>query len=221
MGKFIEKFCLRHQFYMMAGVASAPILTMLFLGFYLFDSQIGTADAMQILALFAVFAIVVIAGFAHYLGVFNGKRAEIVVGAMGSMAKGDLTKKIAIAGKDEYAWMCWEYSCARKGFKEMIENVVANAAQLAQAAEELSTITVQSSEGVSRQHNETQQVATAMNEMSATVSEVAKNAANASSARHRRQMIAQKRAVRLLTQRYRQLTTWHLKLSALRRLLKT
>ena len=184
MGKFIEKFCITHQFYMVAGIASAGIVSMLLLGFYLFDSQIGTAGAMTAMTTFAVIAIVVIAGFAHYLGVFNGKRAEVVVGAMSKMAKGDLTKKIDIRGKDEYAWMCWEYTCSRKGFKEMIENVIANSAQLASAAEELSTITVQSSEGVSRQQNETQQVATAMNEMSATVHEVAKNAAKAATAAH-------------------------------------
>jgi len=184
MGKFIEKFCVKHQFYMVAGIASAGIISMLLLGYYLFDSQIGTAGAMTAMTAFAVIAIVVIAGFAHYLGVFNGERAEVVVGAMNKMAQGDLTKKIDIRGKDEYAWMCWEYTCSRKGFKEMIENVIANSAQLASAAEELSTITVQSSEGVSRQQNETQQVATAMNEMSATVHEVAKNAAKAATAAH-------------------------------------
>jgi len=198
---------------MVAGFASATILAMFYLVNYLFDSQIGTTDAMQIIALFAIFAIFVITGFAHYLGVFNGKRAEIVVGAMSKMAKGDLTEEINIGGQDEYGWMSWEYSCARKGFKEMIENVIANASQLAAAAEELSTITVQSSKGVSKQQNETQQVATAMNEMSATVSEVAKNAANAAAAAQDADDRAKERAVMLLTLRYRQLTTWHLKLS--------
>ncbi len=182
MGTFIEKFRLRYQFYMIAGVASVTTLTMLTLMFFLYKNQTGMATAMQILTAFSVFTIAIIMGFAHYLGVFNGQRAELVVGAMASMAKGDLTRKIDIQGKDEYAWMGWEYTCARKGFKEMIEHVIADATRLTTAAETLSAVTASSHNGLMRQQGEIEQVATAMNGMSATVTDVSKNAANAASA---------------------------------------
>ncbi|EGH48272.1 histidine kinase, HAMP region: chemotaxis sensory transducer, partial [Pseudomonas syringae pv. pisi str. 1704B] len=54
--------------------------------------------------------------------------------------------------------------------------------QIASAAEELSAVTEQTSAGVNSQKVETDQVATAMHEMSATVAEVARNAEQASQA---------------------------------------
>ena len=122
---------------------------------------------------------IILLAVGDYLGRFNGKRAETIVTALNAMAEGDLTKKIDIQGRDEYAWMCWEYSCARKGFKEVVDTVISSATQLATAAEELSAITTQSSQGVATQQGEIQKIATAMEEMSATVREVANHAANA------------------------------------------
>ena len=127
-------------------------------------------------------SVVVLFLLAHVIGKINGKRAETITLGLQAMAKGDLTYKMNIAGKDEYAWMCWEYSQSRKGFAKLINQILGSTGQLAAAAEELSTITEQSNSGVVRQQSETQQVATAMNEMSATVTEVAQNAANAATA---------------------------------------
>ncbi len=181
MGKLIEKLNLRRQFYVVAGVAVMWNIAV-FGVLYMSGGISGDSSLLYTELAIIAAAIVSICGLAHFLGIFNANRATTIVEAMGSMAKGDLTKKISLSGKDEFAWMCWEYTCARKGFTEVVQSIKGNAAQLAAAAEELSTITEQSSEGVVRQQSETQQVATAMNEMSATVQEVAKNAANAATA---------------------------------------
>ena len=181
MNKLIEKLNIKRQMYLLATVAIlGNVLSMMVVDFLGFS---GTVEKILFLELaMAICVLCVVGGLAHYLGVFNARRAETIVMAMGAMAKGDMTKKISISGKDEFAWMCWEYTCARKGFTEVVQSIKANASQLAAAAEELSTITEQSSQGVVRQQSETQQVATAMNEMSATVQEVANNAANAANA---------------------------------------
>ena len=63
--------------------------------------------------------------------------------------------------------------------KELGEEVIS---QFASAAEELSAVTEQTSAGVNSQKIETDQVATAMHEMTATVQEVARNAEQASQA---------------------------------------
>ncbi|MCZ3003842.1 methyl-accepting chemotaxis protein, partial [Acinetobacter baumannii] len=55
-----------------------------------------------------------------------------------------------------------------------------NARQIASAAEELSAVTEQTRAGVSNQRDETEQVATAMNQMLATAQEVARHAEQAS-----------------------------------------
>jgi len=182
MDKFIENFCVKHQFYMVAAVSCVTILSLIALSYFMLSGAISSTQAVEIMAAAAVTSIMLISGFAHYLGMFNAKRAELVVGAMNKMAQGNLTQNIEINGKDEYAWMGWEYTCARKAFKEMIEKIIANATQLATAAEQLSSVTEQSNAGVMRQQGEIEQVATAMNEMSATVSEVSKNASNAATA---------------------------------------
>jgi methyl-accepting chemotaxis protein len=182
MNKFIEKFCVKHQFYMVAAVSSVTIILMIAILYIMVGDTIRNTNALEAMLITALVSIGLVTGFSHYLGMFNGKRAELVVGAMNKMAQGNLTQDIKIAGKDEYAWMGWEYTCARKAFKEMIENIISNASQLASAADQLSSVTEQSNAGVMRQQSEISQVATAMNEMSATVTEVSKNASNAATA---------------------------------------
>ncbi|WP_425327167.1 methyl-accepting chemotaxis protein [Pseudomonas viridiflava] len=66
--------------------------------------------------------------------------------------------------------------------RELIGGIRDSVVQIASAAEELSAVTEQTSAGVNSQKVETDQVATAMHEMSATVAEVARNAEQASEA---------------------------------------
>lgn len=104
--------------------------------------------------------------------------------AMNDIAEGegDLTRRIAVNGKDEIA----ELSMAFNRFVEKIHSTVSQVANptslLATSAEEMSSITRETQQMANRQHLETEQVATAMNEMAATVQEVAHNATDAADA---------------------------------------
>jgi methyl-accepting chemotaxis protein len=175
MEKLVTNFNIRKQFYLFTAVVCVGLVILqcavYFAELNLMGSMIGTA----VLAGLTL-------GFSHYLGKINGKRAELIVNGLHAFSQGDLTHKVSITGKDEFAWMCWEYSQGRKGFMALVKDILGNAGQLAAAAEELSAITEQSNAGVMRQQGEIGQVATAMNEMSATVSEVSKNAGNAATA---------------------------------------
>ncbi|MEM7027128.1 MAG: methyl-accepting chemotaxis protein [Pseudomonadota bacterium] len=175
MEKLISRFNIKQQFYLFAGIGSVWLVALhISTAIYKFPMLfVIVSDVMSIAVLFLL---------AHVIGKVNGKRAEMITMGLQDMAKGDLTHKMRMEGKDEYAWMCWEYSQCRKGFSELINQILGSTGQLAAAAEELSAITEQSNSGVVRQQTETQQVATAMNEMSATVTEVAQNAANAATA---------------------------------------
>ena len=64
----------------------------------------------------------------------------------------------------------------------MVIQVSGSTTQLAAAAEEMSVITNETNQGVQKQQSETEMVATAMNEMTATVQEVARHATEASQA---------------------------------------
>ncbi len=175
MEKWITNFSIRKQLYIFTVFVCVGLIVVQSTIYYgelgLYEIA-GVCFAMMLASL----------GLAHYMGKINGKRAEMIVAGLHAMSQGDLTHKIRIEGKDEFAWMCWEYSQGRKGFITLVKEITGSSGQLAAAAEELSAITEQSNNGIMRQQGEIEQVATAMNEMSATVTEVSKNAANAATA---------------------------------------
>jgi methyl-accepting chemotaxis protein len=175
MEKLITNFNIRKQFYLFTVFVSIGLILLECTVYFGEFGIVGGIIGSSILAL-ATF------GISHYLGKLNGKRAELIVNGLHALSEGDLTHKVSISGKDEFAWMCWEYSQGRKGFMALVKEILGSAGQLAAAAEELSAITEQSNAGVMRQQGEIGQVATAMNEMSATVAEVSKNAASAATA---------------------------------------
>ncbi|HKJ10197.1 MAG TPA: methyl-accepting chemotaxis protein [Gammaproteobacteria bacterium] len=92
---------------------------------------------------------------------------------------GDLTRELDDSGKDEIAALAGAFNGFVRKLRNLVTSGQASATQLAAAAEQLSTIAVQSREGIQNQHAETDSVATAVNEMAATVQEVARNTADA------------------------------------------
>ena len=98
------------------------------------------------------------------------------------LADGDLTVQVDERSEDEFGHISVAFNrmCAR--FKQSLGAVSASTAQLAAAAEELSAVSEQTSQGIGQQQSGTDQVATAMHEMTATVQEVARNTATAADA---------------------------------------
>ncbi|MGA8136569.1 MULTISPECIES: methyl-accepting chemotaxis protein [Pseudomonas] len=104
------------------------------------------------------------------------------VEAAEAIAGGNLTKAIAIEGKDEPARLLGALSKMQGNLRKTIEQISGSATQLASAAEELSAVTEESSRGLQQQNNEIEQAATAVNEMTSAVEEVARNAVSTSEA---------------------------------------
>lgn len=98
------------------------------------------------------------------------------------VAQGDLSHRIEITGKDEVAALLSALETMQINLKATIAEIGSAADQLASASEELNMVTEQSSQGLTRQNDEIQQAATAVNEMTAAVEEVARNATGASEA---------------------------------------
>ncbi len=98
------------------------------------------------------------------------------------IADGDLTQNLNVTRRDELGVL--QQGIQRMGttLRDLIGHIRDGVTQIASAAEELSAVTEQTSAGVNSQKIETDQVATAMHEMSATVQEVARNAEDASQA---------------------------------------
>ncbi len=174
MRGLIEKLALSHQMYLVAALGAGGGC----LGLVVVVN--GGAPALGA----GVVAVSMAGAFAtaFLFGRRSGQRAETVVQALHAMAEGDLTRRARLQGRDEFAWMAWEYSCARKKVAEIIGGAVHGASQLAVAARQLDVVTSQSKDATRRQSDELEQIAAAMQQMASTVEDVAGHAHHAAEA---------------------------------------
>ena len=115
------------------------------------------------------------------------------------LADGDLVHRVAYRGRDELGKIASSFNTMADHVQETLKELSKAVEQLAAAAEQTAAVSRQTSDGIHRQHLETDQVATAMHEMSATVQDVASNAASAahaaekadSEAEHGQQVVSQ------------------------------
>ena len=98
------------------------------------------------------------------------------------IAAGDLTQDLPQNRRDEPGQLMAAMQSMSVSLRTLVGRIGGGVSQIAAAAEQLSAITAQTSEGVQTQKQETEQTATAMHEMAATVQEVAHNAEQASMA---------------------------------------
>lgn len=99
-----------------------------------------------------------------------------------AVAAGDLSQEHPTTRRDELGQLQQAIEGMRGGLRELVGGIGNGVTQIASASQQLSTVTEQTSAGVNSQKIETDQVATAMHEMTATVQEVARNAEQASQA---------------------------------------
>ncbi|CAM3064785.1 methyl-accepting chemotaxis protein [Pseudomonas plecoglossicida] len=96
------------------------------------------------------------------------------------IAQGDLRSDLTASGNDELTDLMHSVIAMQSSLRDTIRHIGSSAIQLAAAAEEMHSVTEESSNGLQRQNDEIEQAATAVNEMTAAVEEVARNAASAS-----------------------------------------
>jgi methyl-accepting chemotaxis protein len=96
------------------------------------------------------------------------------------IAQGDLTQHIQAHTQDETGQLLVALSNMQGSLKDTLQEIAHASHQLASAAEQLSSVTEESTQGLNRQNDEIQQAATAVNEMTAAVEEVARNAVSTS-----------------------------------------
>ena len=99
-----------------------------------------------------------------------------------SVASGDLRRPIEIEGKDEPARLLMALKTMQGSLRETVQRIADSSNQLASAAEELNVVTEDSTRGLHQQNDEIEQAATAVNEMTTAVDEVASNAVATSEA---------------------------------------
>nr|WP_236193963.1 methyl-accepting chemotaxis protein [Pseudomonas glycinae] len=95
------------------------------------------------------------------------------------IAAGDLSATIEVSRRDEIGQLMLAMQQMGAGLSTIVSGLQAGIEQLASSAQSLSAVTEQTNLEVSSQKEETEQVATAMNQMTATVHDVARNAEEA------------------------------------------
>ncbi|RON65588.1 methyl-accepting chemotaxis protein [Pseudomonas fluorescens] len=104
------------------------------------------------------------------------------VSAAESVAQGDLTRPIETQGNDEVSRLLKALATMQQNLRETLQGISGSATQLATAADELNAVTLDSTQGLQQQNNEIEQAARAVNQMTAAVEEVARNAMSTSDA---------------------------------------
>jgi methyl-accepting chemotaxis protein len=178
----LENYSLRQRMYIVAGLG---VLGQLLLGgfvLYLESGAIETSQQILYIILFVAVVSTINMYLAHVIGRFGEMRANVLVGGIQNIKKGDLTQKVSIAGKSDFSWMAFELDSARKNVANLVHTLIGGVAQMESATQNMSSISKQTVDGVLTQQTETGQVAAAMNEMAASVQEVARTAATTAEA---------------------------------------
>ncbi|MBD8257915.1 HAMP domain-containing protein [Pseudomonas fluorescens] len=105
-----------------------------------------------------------------------------VIAVAQQIASGDLSGRMEISRRDEIGQLMQAMQQMSNSLSQMVSGLQAGIEQLASSAHSLSSVTEQTTAEVSNQKDETEQVATAMNQMTATVHDVARNAEQAAQA---------------------------------------
>ncbi|BBL73570.1 methyl-accepting chemotaxis protein [Methylomagnum ishizawai] len=174
-----ESLSLARQMYLNTAIGIVGIVAMAMVDVY-HPNDDGTNSS--IIIGIAVATSLLMLSLATFLGNSANRRAETLVNGLNAIAEGDFTHRIRLSGQDEFAWMADRGNTVSKNLAKTIRDILDGAGQLSQAAEHLSNITTQSRQRVFNQNMQTEQVASAMTEMSTTVHQVAQNASRAAEA---------------------------------------
>ena len=137
----------------------------------------------------SIILFIVIASIATGVGIFlaNGITKPIIQlsDIMSEVeVNNDLTLRSPLTSKDEVGMMSNSFNTMLEKFEALVQQITSSSVQLAAASEEVSSVAQESTNGIMQQRTETDMIATAMNEMTATVTEVASSAEAAAGAAH-------------------------------------
>ncbi|MBI6852169.1 methyl-accepting chemotaxis protein [Pseudomonas cichorii] len=102
-----------------------------------------------------------------------------VIGLAQRIAAGDLSGSVQVRRHDEIGQLMLAMQQMGEGLSRIVSGLQSGIEQLSSSAQSLSSVTEQTNLEVGSQKEETEQVATAMNQMTATVHDVARNAEEA------------------------------------------
>ncbi|KAA8716080.1 Methyl-accepting chemotaxis protein [Pseudomonas cannabina] len=151
------------------------------------DAEGKSAEAQysksrDIVIAFVLLAALCTIGLALWLTRSIVRPLQRAVNAAEQVAQGDLTHTIEVDGDDEVTRLLRALATMQVNLRDAMRHIGSSATQLASAATELNSVTEDSYRGLHQQNAEIDQAATAINEMTSAVEEVARNAVSTSDA---------------------------------------
>ncbi|MCF5466901.1 HAMP domain-containing protein [Pseudomonas syringae] len=167
------------------------------------DAEGKSAEAQYSKSRDIVIAFVVLAGLctiglALWLTRSIVRPLQRAVNAAEQVAQGDLTHSIEVDGDDEVTRLLRALATMQINLRDAMRHIGSSATQLASAATELNSVTEDSYRGLHQQNAEIDQAATAINEMTSAVEEVARNAVSTSDASNQSSTSAQAGQTRVI-----------------------
>jgi len=138
--------------------------------------QAGRQASSGLIVLAAVLALLLGLGAAVIISLAIVRPLRRVIDLAESIAGGDLSVRIEQDRRDEIGQLLAAMQRMAGNLREMVGRLQGGVAQISSSAQVLSATAEQTRQGVNGQKLETDQVATAMSQMTATVHEVARNA---------------------------------------------
>ncbi len=132
-------------------------------------------------------ALVLIPVFAYAAQIWLNAQIRCVASTLegfGEDGRLDVSQRLDEPDNPQLARLVRAYNHLAQGIQEMVQAFTKTSTELGIMSSQIAEITERTQREILRQQHETDQVATAMNEMSATVEEVARHAANAAEAAH-------------------------------------
>ncbi len=171
----MERLSIRNAFMAFAIFATALELAVMVLTGGL--AHVGAGDIMPLVELAATAIVMVSVAFA--LGRHFARRTETLVGGLHRLAKGDLTCKLNLTGRDDFAWLGYEYDSARKSLTKLVRELLELSQRVSDCSEQLRTDSTTISGSSQQQSEAASTIAAAIEEMAVSVSHVADNARQA------------------------------------------
>nr|WP_271407934.1 methyl-accepting chemotaxis protein [Pseudomonas sp. Q1-7] len=145
------------------------------------DMQAQQASSSLLILLAAALALLIGLAATALISLLIVRPLRRVIGLARQIAEGDLSASIEVQRRDEIGQLMEAMAGMSGNLRDMVGRLQGGVAQISASAQALSGVTEQTRVGVNGQKEETDQVATAMSQMAATVQEVARNAEAAAS----------------------------------------
>nr|WP_188867220.1 methyl-accepting chemotaxis protein [Pseudomonas asuensis] len=166
----------------MANVWSSPSLGWRFIGLIQRDEVMAEALSLtwQIALTAMVLAIVFALVGASFAGLISRPIRSVADGLEGiAQGEGDLTRSLAVRGKDETALLARWFNQFLEAIRQLVQRVSHASTGLQQASDDSTRVAHQINDAAGRQREAVELVSTAFNEMVATANEVARSCSQA------------------------------------------